>query len=236
MNNRRESYVKRACSRCKEKKIKCVKEDGSDCKACIEKEQECVPQGEAKKRGPKPRSSALSSKSSEMEIKEHPQNLSRLSQLSENGHKNKRYQLFMTEMTMINGDNGGYYESGQNPQLLNRAMDSRASTAIPQDDVDPQRKLLESFMINGGNSPSNVYPTQQDDSQYITEFLAELNNSSTMEAMPQKHFEQTSKDTSFHLKTPESIQNGLPQVEDHNDIVQVWDAYWTNHLKEKELF
>ncbi|CAG8539351.1 hypothetical protein C2G38_2168158 [Gigaspora rosea] len=220
----RENYVKRACSRCKVKKIRCVKEDGLDCKTCIGKKVECVPQGDAKKRGPKPRPPAApSSKSSEIETNEHLSRLSQNDQLPEKGHK--QYQLFMTKKTMINGDNGGYYESGQNHQLFNRI-----STQV---DVD------QSFMINGGNSHPNFYPTQQDDS--VTEFITELNKSSTMEEMPQKHFEQPSKDTSFHLNqklTPESIQNGLSQVgenKDHNVIVQDWNDYWTNHLKEKGL-
>ncbi|CAG8742350.1 20468_t:CDS:2 [Dentiscutata erythropus] len=209
MGDKRGKYVARACIRCKEKKIKCQKDGGPYCEACrscIENGLECVQQGDAKKRGPKPQpSTAQEPHLSQNNISENVR------------HDVSEYQSLMI---MINGDNGEYYdgwrqssrlhETNQNGQIF--SMDCRASMATFQvsiDDVSPQKKLSETFMLNGGNSNSNFYPQHwlNDDIQYIAESCK-----SSM-AMSQKHLEQISEDPSFQKPTSENIQNGIEFID-----------------------
>ncbi|CAG8515213.1 14229_t:CDS:2 [Racocetra fulgida] len=196
MGNKRKKYVGRSCIRCKGKKIKCQKDDGPNCEACIRRGEECVTPENTKKRGPKPRllittaiATVPSNKSSKEQKNGHPQGVPCLNANTQQLPENVQYGTFSYQSckkpgsrnVMINGDKGEDYERKQNLQLSEAikneivSFDSRESK---RRQPEKQQNILLKVENNSNNEEDNLQeivsdnePNQEVNSNISSEVL-----------------------------------------------------------------
>ncbi|CAG8788233.1 819_t:CDS:2, partial [Cetraspora pellucida] len=237
----------RSCTWCKERKIKCQKDNGPTCEACIKKGQECVTPESIKKRGPKPRllvATARSNEPSKKQKNEHPQSLTRLNENSLDSQYCKKsssrndslLQKRLIEDVMINGDKGGDYERELSQTTQNKDV-SYDCSECKNNFKNSRLKLNKFLFLLIARNTSTVFPQLSESIMingpklYVTTFIAMSQND--FKQIPKNHsaFFPNQKQTS---QASEVVQNDLLKdgEKEHDDIVQYWNNSWAEYLKE----